>query len=170
MLLSLPLFGVSVFALGLPLAAFFANLLIFGWSIGLIVSALVLRLGLGAESLAWVAIFALAPLSGVYYPIHAAGLVAADRLGAAAGLGVRRHAGRTVRGRCPPRHCCHGAGLNLLYMAGAAGFFLWTCEIARDARPVRPTRRMSGIAARQPPAALDQTRSARGSGPRSSAR
>lgn len=69
MLLALPLFGVSVFDLGLPLAAFYANLLVFGWSIGLVVSALVLRLGLGAESLAWVAVFALAPLSGVYYPV-----------------------------------------------------------------------------------------------------
>jgi len=69
MLLAIPLFGVSVFALGLPLAGFFGNLLLFGWSIGLIVAALVLRFGLGAESLAWVAVFAVAPLSGVYYPI-----------------------------------------------------------------------------------------------------
>jgi ABC-2 type transport system permease protein len=68
-LLALPLFDVWVFSLGPPLAAFFLNLLIFGWSIGLIVSALVLRLGLGAESLAWVAVFAIAPLSGIYYPI-----------------------------------------------------------------------------------------------------
>ena len=68
-LLALPLFGVSVFDLGLPLAAFFLNLLVFGWAVGLVVSALVLRLGLGAESLAWVAVFAIAPLSGVYYPI-----------------------------------------------------------------------------------------------------
>ena len=30
---------------------------------------LVLRFGLGAESLAWVAIFAVAPISGIYYPI-----------------------------------------------------------------------------------------------------
>jgi ABC-2 type transport system permease protein len=67
--LAVPLFGVSLFDLGLPLIAFFLNLLVFGWCIGLVVSALVLRLGLGAESLAWVAIFALAPLSGVYYPI-----------------------------------------------------------------------------------------------------
>jgi ABC-2 type transport system permease protein len=29
----------------------------------------VLRYGLGAESLAWVAIFAIAPVSGIYYPI-----------------------------------------------------------------------------------------------------
>lgn len=40
-----------------------------GWSIGLLVAALVLRQGIGAESIAWVAIFALAPVSGVYYPI-----------------------------------------------------------------------------------------------------
>jgi ABC-2 type transport system permease protein len=67
--LAMPLFGVSLLDLGLPLVAFFVNLLAFGWCIGLLVSALVLRLGLGAESLAWVAVFALAPLSGVYYPI-----------------------------------------------------------------------------------------------------
>ncbi|MFO1155156.1 MAG: ABC transporter permease [Rhodospirillales bacterium] len=68
-LLAPPLFGVSVFDLGPPLVAFFVNLLVFGWAVGLVVSALVLRLGLGAESLAWVAVFAIAPLSGVYYPI-----------------------------------------------------------------------------------------------------
>ena len=40
-----------------------------GWAIGLIVAAVVLRYGLGAESLAWIAIFAVAPVSGIYYPI-----------------------------------------------------------------------------------------------------
>jgi ABC-2 type transport system permease protein len=33
------------------------------------VAALVLRHGVGAESIAWIAIFALAPISGIYYPI-----------------------------------------------------------------------------------------------------
>jgi hypothetical protein len=32
-------------------------------------SGMILRLGLGAEELAWAAIFILAPISGVYYPI-----------------------------------------------------------------------------------------------------
>jgi ABC-2 type transport system permease protein len=68
-LLAIPLFGFSIFGLGVPLVAFFANLLVMGWSIGLVVSALVLRYGLGAESLAWVAIFAIAPVSGIYYPV-----------------------------------------------------------------------------------------------------
>ena len=55
--------------MGLPLIAFFLNLLIFGTAVGLAVSGLVLRCGLGAESLAWAVIFAIAPLSGIYYPI-----------------------------------------------------------------------------------------------------
>jgi ABC-2 type transport system permease protein len=68
-LLAIPMFGYSIFGLGVPLIAFFVNLLVMGWAIGLVVSGLVLRYGLGAESLAWVAIFAIAPVSGIYYPV-----------------------------------------------------------------------------------------------------
>jgi ABC-2 type transport system permease protein len=63
------LFSFSIFSLGFPLIAFFVNLIICGWAIGLAVSGMVLRWGLGAEELAWAAIFLLAPVSGVYYPI-----------------------------------------------------------------------------------------------------
>lgn len=68
-LLAIPLYHYSIFSMGLPLIAFFVNLLIMGWAIGLLVSGLVLRYGLGAENLAWVAIFAVAPVSGIYYPV-----------------------------------------------------------------------------------------------------
>ncbi|MHB8622999.1 MAG: ABC transporter permease [Sulfuricaulis sp.] len=68
-LIAIPLFHYSIFSLGLPLIAFFVNLLVMGWAIGLLVSGIVLRYGLGAESMAWVAIFAVQPISGVYYPI-----------------------------------------------------------------------------------------------------
>ncbi|MBT5048837.1 MAG: ABC transporter permease [Rhodospirillaceae bacterium] len=68
-LLAIPLYSYSIFDMGLPLIAFFANLMIFGGAIGLAVSGLILRYGLGAESLAWVGIFAVAPISGIYYPI-----------------------------------------------------------------------------------------------------
>ncbi len=68
-LLAIPLYDFSIFGLGLPLLGFFANLLVMGWAIGLLVSGLVLRFGLGAESFAWVSIFAIAPISGIYYPV-----------------------------------------------------------------------------------------------------
>jgi len=68
-LLAIPLYHFSIFSLGLPLLAFWSLLLMMGWAMGLLVSAMVLRFGLGAESLAWVLIFAIGPLAGVYYPI-----------------------------------------------------------------------------------------------------
>lgn len=69
MLLAIPLYHYSIFEMGLPLVVFFANLMMTGWAVGLFVISLILRWGLGAESLAWFVIFGLAPLSCVYYPI-----------------------------------------------------------------------------------------------------
>lgn len=67
--LALPFYDVWVFGMGLPMLAFFVNLLVMGWSIGLLISGLLLRFGLGVESLCWAGIFVVAPVSGVYYPI-----------------------------------------------------------------------------------------------------
>lgn len=64
------LYEFSIFDLGLPLLAFFLVLMGMGWGIGMVITAVVLRAGLGAESLAWVAMFALAPISAVYYPVE----------------------------------------------------------------------------------------------------
>ena len=68
-LLAIPLYHYSIFTLGLPLLAFFTLLLVMGWGLGLVIGALLLRHGLGAESLAWLAVFLLAPASAVYYPV-----------------------------------------------------------------------------------------------------
>jgi ABC-2 type transport system permease protein len=62
-------FGFNLFGLGLPLAAFFDTLVIFGWTIGLAANGIVLRYGLGAESFAWIIVFFFLPLCCVYYPL-----------------------------------------------------------------------------------------------------
>jgi ABC-2 type transport system permease protein len=62
-------FGFNLFSLGLALAAFFANLVFAGWTIGLIANGVVIRYGMGAESFTWVAVFFLLPLCCVYYPV-----------------------------------------------------------------------------------------------------
>ena len=43
--------------------------MITGWAVGLFVSGLVMRNGLGAENLAWTIMFLLLPLTCVYYPV-----------------------------------------------------------------------------------------------------
>ncbi len=68
-LLAIAFFGFNLYDLGLALAAFFANLILTSWAIGILVSGLVLRNGLGAESLAWTIMFLLLPLTCVYYPV-----------------------------------------------------------------------------------------------------
>jgi ABC-2 type transport system permease protein len=68
-LLAIVFYDYSIFSLGLPLIAFFFNLMMLSWGIGMIVIALILRFGLGAENLAWFVIFMIAPVSAVYYPV-----------------------------------------------------------------------------------------------------
>jgi ABC-2 type transport system permease protein len=68
-LLAIPFFGVSVFDMGFPLLAFFFNLVFTGWAISQVVTGILLRYGLGAESLTWVIPFMIAPVSCIYYPL-----------------------------------------------------------------------------------------------------
>lgn len=68
-LVAIPLFDYNIFDMGLPLIAFFFNLIAMGWAVGLLVSGIVLRYGLGAESVAWIAVFAIQPLCAIYYPV-----------------------------------------------------------------------------------------------------
>ena len=62
-------FSFNVLSLGVGFAAFFANLAITSWCLGLVSAGVVLRWGLGAESFAWLVAFVLLPLSCVYYPV-----------------------------------------------------------------------------------------------------
>ncbi len=122
----------NVFHMGLPLLAFFVNLIVTGWAFGLGVSALVLRYGQGAESLAWVIIVAIAPFCGIYYPVS-----------------TLPHWLQPISWALPPSHIFEGVrtvafgngfpmgelaitvGLNLIYLAIGVALFIWVNRIAR---------------------------------------
>jgi len=67
--LAIVFFGFNLWSLGLALAAFFANLLLTSWAVGIFVAGLLLRNGMGAESMAWTIMFLFLPLTCVYYPV-----------------------------------------------------------------------------------------------------
>ncbi len=131
-LLAIPLYAFNIFELGLPLFAFFVNLLVTGWAIGALVTALLLRMGLGAESLAWLAVFLLAPVSCIYYPVD----VLPGWL-------------QTVAWAFPMAHVFEGmravlfeqifhwdmlaaaVALNIVYLALGIATFLWSFRTAR---------------------------------------
>ncbi len=69
-LLTSPLFGISLFELGFPLAFLFLSLYIFGITLGILVSAGLLRFGPSFENIAWSTMFLLAPFGCIYYPVE----------------------------------------------------------------------------------------------------
>ena len=140
-LLALFFFDFNFYGIGLPLIAFFCNLIFTSWSVGIFVSGLVLRNGLGAESIVWTLMFALMPLACIYYPVDVLPALAATcRLDAAADLRVRGHAGAFDRPRLPGRPDARGAG----HQRGAA-----YCVISRSFLPFcaapGATDRCSGV-------------------------
>ncbi len=132
MLLAIPLYGYSVFDMGLPLIAFFVNLMVTGWAVGLFVISLILRWGLGAESLAWFVIFGLAPISCVYYPIATLPdwlqYVALAIPSAPVFEGMR---GVMLDGVFRTDLFFLAAALNVFYLALGSAVFLWTFHQAR---------------------------------------
>ena len=131
-LLAIVLYHYSVFDLGLPLLAFFINLLVMGWAMGLVISSLILRFGLGAESLAWVAVFLVAPLSGIYYPIT----VLPEWLQPVSWALPSTYVFEGMRtvmfeGVFRVDYLWRAAALNLVYMAVGTAVFLRTFQIAR---------------------------------------
>ena len=68
-LLTSPLFGISLFDLGIHLFFLFLSLYIFGITLGLLVTSGLLRYGPAFENIAWSSLFLLAPLGCIYYPL-----------------------------------------------------------------------------------------------------
>jgi len=68
-ILAIGFFNFNLYSFGFALAVFFMNLILTSWAVGIFVSGIVLRNGMGAESMAWTIMFLLLPLTCVYYPV-----------------------------------------------------------------------------------------------------
>ncbi len=131
-LLAIPFYHFSLFSMGISLLFFYANLTVTGWALGLGVSALVLRYGQGAESLAWVMVVALAPFCGIYYPISSLP-VWLQPIGWALPCSHIFEAMRAVLfgQQFPTREIMLAAGLNVVYVVGASLLFMRVHHVAR---------------------------------------
>lgn len=126
------LYAFAVTDMGFGLIAFFFLLLAFSWAVGIAVCAMLLRYGLGAESLAWVTVFALAPLSAVYYPVS----ILPDWLQGIALALPSAHVFEGMRavlleGRFDWGHFAWAAGLDLIALAIAMALFVMAFDSAR---------------------------------------
>ncbi len=126
------MFGFSLFSLGLAFAAFFANLVIMGWALGLLSTGAVLRWGLGAESLAWMIVFVILPLACVYYPVSTLpGWLQPVALALPATHVFEGLRSLVLEQTYRSDEMAWAAGLNVIYLGGAFALFKHLLESAR---------------------------------------
>jgi ABC-2 type transport system permease protein len=131
-LLAYLLYAFNILAVGVALVPFMANLLLFGWAVGMGTMALVLRFGRAAEALVWGVPFLLQPISAVYYPLD----VLPAWLQILAWLLPSTHVFEGMRttlhhGTVPLGALLAVCGLNLVYLAGGATVFAWMVHYTR---------------------------------------
>ena len=68
-ILAWALYAFDLLDVGPALPLFVAALMVMGWAVALLVMAVILRHGQGAEAFSWSVTFGLAPLSAVFYPV-----------------------------------------------------------------------------------------------------
>jgi len=68
-LLAYVLYHFNLFTLGVSLVPLIAGLIVFAWAVGIVVIAIILRYGQGAEVLAWGLAFFFQPFGAVFYPL-----------------------------------------------------------------------------------------------------
>ncbi len=126
-------YAFDLFQFEWRLFLFYANLLMFGWSLGIVSVSMILRWGHAAESLAWAVPFMIQPFACVFYPVDKLpGWLqpVAEAIPAA-------HVFEGMRGALRGEdvawgHLAAAAGLNVLYMVLAGLLFMRMLSIARE--------------------------------------
>ncbi|MDH4474941.1 MAG: ABC transporter permease [Verrucomicrobiaceae bacterium] len=127
------MYSFNIFTLGWALLPFFMNLMVSGWALGMISTALILRWGQAAESLAWAVPFFIQPFIAVFYPVSA----------------IKPEWVQTISWALPPTHVFEGmrevlktgvfawdkffwaAGLNLIFLTAAGMVFFYMLTLTR---------------------------------------
>jgi ABC-2 type transport system permease protein len=119
-------FHFNLFTVGFALLPLVVGLAAMGWAIGIVATAVILRFGEGAETLAWALAFIFQPISAVFYPVT----VLPGPLQPVARAVPASHAFDGLRqiiggGAFPLRAIVTTFALDAIYMVAAAVFFSW---------------------------------------------
>ena len=126
------LYSFNIFLVGISLIPFVLNLIIMGWSIGIVTTALILRFGQEVEVLAWALGFLFMPVSAVFYPVSVLPpfLQTIARYIPASYVfeGMR---GVINSGPFPLNELLCSLGLNGIYILLSSLFFHWNFKIVK---------------------------------------
>ncbi len=133
-LVAVVFYGFNILDLGIYAGMLLANLMLMGWALGLVATALIVRWGPQAEVLAWAVPFLVQPVSAVFYPIS----VLPQPLQVVASMVPAAHVFEGMRALMTGNeaivwgHLGSAFLLNLLYLAGAGLLFRYLFEQARE--------------------------------------
>lgn len=130
--LALLLYHFNIFTLGLPLVPLVLNLVVMGWAVGIVTTALILRFGQEAEVLAWGVALLFQPVSAVFYPVAVlpwflravANYVPAAHVFEGMRIVITEHA-------FPARELAWATGLNIVYIIFSVLFFYWNFKAVK---------------------------------------
>ena len=127
------LYRLNIFAVGWAILPFLFSLLISGWFMGFAGAGVIVYYGRKVQSIAWIAGFALAPFSAVYYPLAVLPGWARAIASALPMTYIFEGMRQVLRGGpMPLQDLFLSFGLNFLYLGLAIGFFAWMFDRSRD--------------------------------------
>lgn len=128
------MYNFNITTMGIELGSLFANLMLMGWALGLIATALIIRFGPQAEVLAWAIPFLVQPLCAVFYPVSVlpAWLQPLARCVPASYVFEGMRASLAGSHDTVAQYVFTAFGLNVLYLAGAGLLFKFMFEQARE--------------------------------------
>jgi ABC-2 type transport system permease protein len=130
---ALLLYGFNLTAIGWGLIPLFANLIVMGWGIGMVTTALIMRYGQAVEMLAWAIPFLFQPLSAVFYPVSVLPSwlqpVALCLPSTQVFEGMRAV---LAHGGFPAHELLCAMGLNVVFLVFESWFFMWMYQSTRE--------------------------------------
>ncbi|MDO8426415.1 MAG: ABC transporter permease [Deltaproteobacteria bacterium] len=126
------LYSFDIFLLGFSLIPLVINLIIMGWSIGIVTTAIIMRFGQEAEVLAWGIALLFQPVSAVFYPVsvlpHFLTQVALFIPSAHVFEGMRQV---ISKGTFPVESMVWATTLNIGYIAASLLFYSWNFSVVK---------------------------------------
>ena len=131
--LALALYSWNLFDMGFSLVPLFVNLLLMGWAVGMVTTALIMRWGQSAEALAWGIPFLIQPVAAVFYPLSVLPRWIQPIAIAIPATHVFEGMRQVLRGDGLSLHYLAWAfSLNIIYLVVAAAFFRHMFNVARE--------------------------------------
>src|SRR6266481_452345 len=127
------LYSWNLFQMGFALIPQFVNLLLMGWAVGMVTTALIMRWGQSAEALAWGIPFLIQPVAAVFYPLSVLPHWVQPISRAIPATYVFEGMRQVLRGEGLSAYYLTWAfSLNVVYLIAAGLFFRYMFGVARE--------------------------------------